>query len=90
MEIAGKYTAKGFCMKRGVTMQQQTGVTTATVFWNVHDVAEFCGVTDRTVYLWVSEGRLRKGIEYFRPHGVRKIRFDAAKIQEWFRSGGGN
>lgn len=65
-------------------MQQKA--ITAPVFWSVAQVAEYCGVSRQSVYVWVSDGILRRGIEYYRPNGTRKIRFDPEKIREWFES----
>jgi excisionase family DNA binding protein len=69
------------------TAVRTTAITTKVIFISVPEVAALCGVTPRTVYAWVSDGKLRQGIEYVRPRGTRKLRFDAAKIFEWFQSG---
>ncbi len=67
---------------QSVTKSQVPSLT----LWSARQVAEFCGVKVRTIYAWVSQGKLRVGIEVYRPPGVLKLRFDAGKVQEWLQT----
>lgn len=53
-------------------------------FWTVKDVAKYCAVKPRTVYEWVARDVLVKGTHYYKPPQTSRLRFDPARIREWF------
>ena len=55
--------------------------------WSAQQVAEYCGVSKRTVYHWVSNDVLKLGEHYYKPQRTNKLRFDAAKVTNWFTGG---
>jgi hypothetical protein len=63
-------------------------------WWTVRDVAEYRGITERTVWRYVAQAKkLRKesregGIPFSQPRGTGALRFKSESIKRFFDDGG--
>lgn len=65
-------------------------IAVAQRWWTVRDVAEYRGVSHRTVYNWVAKAKQLKargnsgGIPFSQPRGTKHLRFKPEAIKAYF------
>ena len=57
-----------------------TVVPPETLDWSVKDVAQYFGITTRTVWRWMKLPE--RSIPHYRPAGSR-VRFNSTEVKEW-------